>query len=263
MRIIITCCILVTCLFSDLHAQTADKIVFQTNKTNYVPGDTIIFTAIIPQLKDENIIDKKLKLEVLNDLDTVIMFQYFKIVNGISKGALLIDTEIDGPIYALNIKVVTEQNADFTINNDSLTLKTVVVKNSIKRITKQINDEYATGMFNNMAVARTLDLINEPPNNTGIGIPILQYIQGKMAGLIVTVGAGGKVTLGSMRRTSISAASSILVYLDEQEAGEFINFVYPRDVALIKYWPPGTAQIPGSGGAGVLAIYTKKSKDLR
>ena len=66
-----------------------------------------------------------------------------------------------------------------------------------------------------------------------------------------------------MRRTSISAASSILVYLDEQEAGEFINFVYPRDVALIKYWPPGTAQIPGSGGAGVIAIYTKKSKDLR
>ena len=256
-------CVLMICVFSDLHAQSANKIVLQTNKTNYVPGDTIIFTAIIPKLKNENIIDKKLKLEVLNDLDTVIMFQYFKIVNGISKGALLIDTEIDGPIYALNIKVVTEQNADFTINNDSLTLKTVVVKNSIKRITKQINDEYATGMFNNMAVARTLDLINEPPNNTGIGIPILQYIQGKMAGLIVTVGAGGKVTLGSMRRTSISAASSILVYLDEQEAGEFINFVYPRDVALIKYWPPGTAQIPGSGGAGVLAIYTKKSKDLR
>lgn len=256
-------CVLMICLFSDLHAQSANKIILQTNKTNYVPGDTIIFTAIIPQLKNENIIDKKLKLEVLNDLDTVIMFQYFKIVNGISKGALLIDTEIDGPIYALNIKVVKEQNADFTINNDSLTLKTVVVKNSIKRTTKQINDEYATGMFNNMAVARTFDLINEPPNNTGIGIPILQYIQGKMAGLIVTVGAGGKVTLGSMRRTSISAASSILVYLDEQEAGEFINFVYPRDVALIKYWPPGTAQIPGSGGAGVLAIYTKKSKDLR
>lgn len=256
-------CVFMICLFSDLHAQSANKIVLQTNKTNYVPGDTIIFTAIIPQLKDENTIDKKLKLDVLNDLDTVIMFQYFKIVNGISKGALLIDTEIDGPIYALNIKVVTEQNADFTINNDSLTLKTVVVKNSIKRTTKQINDEYATGMFNNMAMARTLDLINEPPNNTGIGIPILQYIQGKMAGLIVTVGAGGKVTLGSMRRTSISAASSILVYLDEQEAGEFINFVYPRDVALIKYWPPGTAQIPGSGGAGVIAIYTKKSKDLR
>ena len=256
-------CVFMICLFSDLHAQSANKIVLQTNKTNYVPGDTIIFTAIIPQLKDENTIDKKLKLEVLNDLDTVIMFQYFKIVNGISKGALLIDTEIEGPIYAFNIKVVTEKDADLTINNDSLTLKTVVVKNTIKRTIKQINDEYATGMFNNMAMARTLDLINEPPNNTGIGIPILQYIQGKMAGLIVTVGAGGKVTLGSMRRTSISAASSILVYLDEQEAGEFINFVYPRDVALIKYWPPGTAQIPGSGGAGVISIYTKKSKDLR
>ena len=256
-------CVLMICVFSDLHAQSANKIVLQTNKTNYVPGDTIIFTAIIPQLKDENIIDKKLKLEVLNDLDTVIMFQYFKIVNGISKGALLIDTEIEGPIYALNIKVVTEQDADLLFNNASLTLKTVLVKNTIKRSTKQINEDYATGMFKNMSVARTLDLINEPPNNTGIGIPILQYIQGKMAGLIVTVGAGGKVTLGSMRRTSISAASSILVYLDEQEAGEFINFVYPRDVALIKYWPPGTAQIPGSGGAGVIAIYTKKSKDLR
>ena len=256
-------CVLMICVFSDLHAQSANKIVLQTNKTNYVPGDTIIFTAIIPQLKDENTIDKKLKLEVLNDLDTVIMFQYFKIVNGISKGALLIDTEIEGPIYAFNIKVVTGQDTDLAINNDSLTLKTVVVKNTIKRTIKQINDEYASGMFNNMAMARTLDLINDPPNNTGIGIPILQYIQGKVAGLMVAVSAGGKVYLASMRRTSISAASAILVYLDEQEAGEFINFVYPRDVALVKYWPPGTAQIPGSGGAGVIAIYTKKSKDLR
>jgi hypothetical protein len=246
-----------------LYAQSADKIVLQTNKTSYVPGDTIIFTALIPQFKDDNIIEKKLKLEVLNEFDTVIMYQYFKIKNGISKGALLIDTAIEEPIYALNIKVVTEQEEDLLFNNASLTLKTVLVKNTIKRSTKQINEEYATGMFKNMSVARTLDLINEPPNNTGIGFPILQYIQGKMAGLMVTVGAGGRVSLTSMRRNSISAASTILVYLDEQEAGDFINLVYPRDVALVKYWPPGTAQIPGSGGAGVLAIYTKKFNDLR
>ena len=176
---------------------------------------------------------------------------------------MLIDTAIEEPIYALNIKVVTEQEEDLLFNNASLTLKTVLVKNTIKRSTKQINEEYATGMFKNMSVARTLDLINEPPNNTGIGFPILQYIQGKMAGLMVTVGAGGRVSLTSMRRNSISAASTILVYLDEQEAGDFINLVYPRDVALVKYWPPGTAQIPGSGGAGVLAIYTKKFNDLR
>ena len=251
------------CFFSDLHAQTADKIVLQTNKTSYVPGDTIIFTALIPQFKDDNIIEKKLKLEVLNEFDTVIMYQYFKIKNGISKGALLIDTAIEEPIYALNIKVVTEQEEDLLFNNASLTLKTVLVKNTIKRSTKQINEEYATGMFKNMSVARTLDLINEPPNNTGIGFPILQYIQGKMAGLMVTVGAGGRVSLTSMRRNSISDASPILIYLDEQEASDFINFVYPRDVALVKYWPPGTAQIPGSGGAGVLAIYTKKFNDLR
>jgi hypothetical protein len=253
----------VTCFFSNLFAQSADKIVLQTNKTSYVPGDTIIFTAIIPQLKDDNIIEKKLKLEVLNELDTVIMYQYFRIVNGISKGALLIDTAIEEPIYAINIKVVTEQDVDLAFNNATLTLKTVLVKNTIKRTTKQINEEYATGMFKNMSVARTLDLINEPPNNTGIGIPILQYIQGKMAGLMVTVGAGGRVSLTSMRRNSITAASPILIYLDEQEAGDFINLVYPRDVALVKYWPPGTAQIPGSGGAGVLAIYTKKFNDLR
>jgi hypothetical protein len=256
-------CVLVTCFFSNLFAQSADKIVLQTNKTSYVPGDTIIFTAIIPQLKDDNIIEKKLKLEVLNELDTVIMYQYFRIVNGISKGALLIDTAIEEPIYAINIKVVTEQDVDLAFNNATLTLKTVLVKNTIKRTTKQINEEYATGMFKNMSVARTLDLINEPPNNTGIGIPILQYIQGKMAGLMVTVGAGGRVSLTSMRRNSITAASPILIYLDEQEAGDFINLVYPRDVALVKYWPPGTAQIPGSGGAGVLAIYTKKFNDLR
>ena len=249
--------------FTQLAAQTADKIILSTNKTNYIPGDSVIFTAIIPQVKEDNIIEKKLKLEILDVNDTVLLEKYYDIINGIAKGFLIIDTGIIEPIYALNIKVVTNQNVDILYNNESLTLKTVLVKNVIKRSLKQINDAYATGMFNNMTMVRVLDFINDPPQNIGNAIPILQYIQGKIPGLMISVSAGGKVFLKSMRRISIENASPIAIYLDEQEAGDFINLVYPRDVALIKYWPPGTAQIPGSGGAGVLAIYTKKWSDMK
>jgi hypothetical protein len=249
--------------FNQLAAQTADKIILSTNKTNYIPGDSVIFTAIIPQIKGDKIIDKKLKLEVLDGNDTVLISKYYDIVNGIAKGYLIIDAGITAPIYALNIKVVNDQNIDIFFNNESLTLKTVLVKNVLKRSLKQINDGYATGMFNNMNMVRVLDFINEPPQNIGNAIPILQYIQGKIPGLMIAVSAGGKVYLKSMRRISIENASPIAIYLDEQEASDFINQIYPRDVALIKYWPPGTAQIPGSGGAGVLAIYTKKWNDMK
>jgi hypothetical protein len=246
---------------TQLQAQSMDKIMLRTNKLNYVPGDSIIFNAIIPKIKNENNFDKKLKLEVLNEKDSILTSKYFEITNGIANGLLIIDTTIMETIYALNIKIVTDQNIDVLFNNASLTLKTVLVKNVLKRSTKQINEEYTTGMFKNSATARILDLINEPPPNTGNGIPILQYIQGKLPGLMVSVGAGGKVVLTSLRRISISAASPIIVYLDEQEAGDIISQIYPRDVSLVKYWPPGTAQIPGSGGAGVLAIYSKKWSD--
>jgi len=263
MKFSFSICLLLVCFFPDLYGQTADKIILQTNKTSYVPGDSILFTVIIPQIKEDISVEKKLKFEVLNQEDSVLTYKYFNITNGISKGTLIIDTLIKEAIYALNIKVVTDENIEILVNNESLTLRTVLVKNVIKRTTKQINDDYATGMFKNTAVARVLDLLNEPPPNTGIGIPILQYIQGKIPGLMIAVGAGGKVFLTSIRRISISAPSPITIYLDEQEAGDFIYQIYPRDVALVKYWPPGTAQIPGSGGAGILAIYTKKYNDMK
>ena len=249
--------------FAHLQGQENNKILLQTNKNNYVSGDTIFFTAIIAQ--DNEVIrnSKKLKLEVLGENDKVLLTDYFSINNGISKGYIYLQPKMNAIIYAINAQVMRDRVHEYLSNEDSLTLETVMVTNKMKRTIKQINDTYSTGMFNNLSMARVLDLINEPPNYMGTGISILEYIQGKIPGLMVSVSAGGRVVLKSIRRISIDASSPILIYLDEQEAGDFINQIYPRDVALIKYWPPGTAQIPGNGGAGVLAIYTKKWSDLK
>ena len=81
---------MLVCFFPDLYGQTADKIILQTNKTSYVPGDSILFTVIIPQIKEDISVEKKLKFEVLNQEDSVLTYKYFNITNGISKGTLIL-----------------------------------------------------------------------------------------------------------------------------------------------------------------------------
>jgi hypothetical protein len=39
---------------------------------------------------------------------------------------------------------------------------------------------------------------------------------------------------------------------------DFLTSIQLRDVAMVKFYPPGTAQLPRVGIAPVLAIYTKR-----
>jgi hypothetical protein len=52
------------------------------------------------------------------------------------------------------------------------------------------------------------------------------------------------------------------LYLEEQEttAGS-ITIIPLQEIAMVKYFPPGTSSLPGVGIAGVLAVYTKKPTD--
>jgi hypothetical protein len=138
-------------------------------------------------------------------------------------------------------------------------LKSVTVTARKPSPKQQVNDAYAKGLFNDMHRGKILDLINEPPlGNAG---NILDYLAGGLIGgglSIVSLG-GGNYSIGSTRMLSFRNKPPTKLFLNESETTiDFLKGILVSDVALVKYWPPGSAQFSGAGIADVLAIYTKK-----
>ena len=142
------------------------------------------------------------------------------------------------------------------------TLPSVTVKTKSTTLREQVNQKYATGLFSSSGMSRILDLIHEsPPNN---GMNILDYIQGKFGDLSVTRIRAGQYSLTSTRTISISGSAAIKLFLNQTEVSTDAILSIPlNEVAMIKYYPPGNARLPGIGAAGVLAIYTKKYEDTQ
>ena len=140
-------------------------------------------------------------------------------------------------------------------------LQTVTVKKKLPKPELAVNDRYTRGMFSNMMNVKVLDYVNNSPGE--VGVPIMDFLQGKIPGLIIRPSANG-CEIKSSRINTITDDAGIKLYLDEQEtSADFLNFLYPKDVALVKYFPPGGALISGgAASSGLLAIYTKKGEDL-
>lgn len=134
--------------------------------------------------------------------------------------------------------------------------------------TKDVNNRYATGAFSSMSSARVLDLVTDPPST--LQGNILDQIIGKMSGFTIEK-AGGRYAIYSSRSTSTREALSGnsrglvagKVYLDEQETTLDNIARIPLDqVALVKYFAPGSITLPGIGLSCVLSVYTRKPEDL-
>jgi hypothetical protein len=135
--------------------------------------------------------------------------------------------------------------------------------------TEEVNKRYTSGAFSNMTNSKIVDLINEPPANTSGNI--FDYIQGKLSGFTIDK-AGGNYAIYSSR--SLSTMELLLnnnkrgqvpgkMYLDETEtSSDAIARIPLNQIALVKYFPPGAIMVPGTGISCVLAVYTKKQRDM-
>jgi hypothetical protein len=126
-----------------------------------------------------------------------------------------------------------------------------------------VNDRYIIrGMFRSMVNVKTLDFIDNPPPD--VLIPIMEYLRGKINGLYINKGMNGNYVLSTMRVNSFTDDGGVKLYVDEQMSDpEFLYDLYPRDVALVKYFPPGgSLTTGGSASSATLAIYTRKGEDL-
>lgn len=176
-----------------------------------------------------------------------------------------VDPAVFYPLYAavyadsiIQKKAVEQFNQQNTLSSN--TLQDVVVESKIVRPFEKVNKKYTRGLFQNSVMSKNLDFINDPPPATGV--TILDYLQGMINGLQISNLGGGNYSITSNRMTSFSGPAQVVVFLDEQiTTPNFLLGVPVREVALVKYYAPGTHQLVSGQFVGALCIYTKKWDD--
>lgn len=139
------------------------------------------------------------------------------------------------------------------------TLDTVTVRTKKVSGAEELNRKYAKGLFYHSNLARIVDMVNEPPTKGG---NVLDYLQSKISGLLITRLSGSEYKVTSVRGVSLSGEPKVHFFLNESEVTiDYIISTPIQNIAMVKYFPPGASLITGSAG-GILAIYSKKPEDF-
>lgn len=123
-------------------------------------------------------------------------------------------------------------------------VKVVTQKKSQK---EKLDDEYTSGFFSG-GDGYSFDVGDDPIAQSSPGV--LEYLQGKVAGLQITTAGGAGATW---------RGSSTSFFLNESPSDvTMLQGITMRDVALIKVFRPPFMGGFGGGAGGAIAIYTKK-----
>lgn len=135
----------------------------------------------------------------------------------------------------------------------SATLQEVIVKTKAKSPLQVLDEKYASGMFTGFD-GTAFDLTNDP-SATG-SVNILQYLQGKVAGLQISV--SGAQASASWR------GSNTDFFLNEISTPLDMIMQLPiSDIAYVKAIRPPFFGSLGGGSGGAVAVYTKKGKNTK
>lgn len=157
---------------------------------------------------------------------------------------------IDTSGYSRYQYFLSEENRLADLKKQTTLKDVTVFASSKKSKLEQLDQKYASGMFQGSARAQ-FDFINSPPNSSE---PILAYLQGRVAGLTISNPYGNA--------TVNWRGSATTIYLNEFRVDlEQLSGVSINDIAYLKVFsPPFMGGFGGSGGA--IVVYTKKGNDL-
>jgi hypothetical protein len=146
---------------------------------------------------------------------------------------------------ALTFKIQNE----FFQNGGKILDSVVLQKSRAKTPEEKMNDEYTSGFFSSND-ARTFILENDP--SAVAYQTVLSYLQGKVAGLQISIDGGGNAT-------ALWRGSNTSFYRDEFNTDiNSVANISMSDVAMIKVFSPPFYGGFGGGTGGAVAIYTKK-----
>ena len=154
----------------------------------------------------------------------------------------------DSSTNAANIIAWNKEKTAFDESKVKL-LDVVVVKSHEKSREEKMNDEYTSGFFTD-GQAKTFIVEDDP--YAGSGVTVLNYLQGKVAGLQITIDGSGNAT-------ATWRGSNTSFFLDEVNADlTTLQSISMTDVAMIKVFEPPFYGGAGGAPGGAIAVYTKK-----
>ncbi len=156
---------------------------------------------------------------------------------------------IGDPKNLVSAKTDTSRYTFQTDINDPTTLPNVTVTGKFKTKVQQYDQEFSSGLFKRDD-AIIFDGIES--DDIAHATSVLMFLQGRVPGLTVTKNDQGLDV--AKWRNEIAE-----IYLDEFRLDPSDHtFVSPSDIAMIKVFRPPAQLSSFGGGAGAIAIYTKK-----
>lgn len=159
------------------------------------------------------------------------------------------NADSSGYDYHLHLNDETERELKFY---KAKVLANVTIKGKPKSPVEEMDKRYTSGLFTG-GDAREFDLLNDHFAATSLNI--FQYLQGKVAGLQISVSPMGDASLSYRGGTP-------QMFLDESPVDATVISSLPvNDVAYVKVFPPPFIGASGGGSGGGIAIYTRKGGD--
>ncbi len=135
----------------------------------------------------------------------------------------------DSSTFIKNKAVINFQCQNNFENGKVKTLETVVIKSTEKTPEQKMNEEYTSGFFSSED-AHTFILEGDPTANSNLSV--LNYLQGKVAGLTISIDGGSNAT-------ATWRGSNTSFFRDEVNTDiNSLQTISMSDVAMIKVFPP-------------------------
>jgi hypothetical protein len=159
------------------------------------------------------------------------------------------NADSSGTDYHLHLNDETEKELKFY---KAKVLENVIIKGKSASPIEEMDKRYTSGLFAG-GDAREFDLLSDHFAATSLNI--FQYLQGKVAGLQISVSPMGDASLSYRGGTP-------QMFLDENPVDATVLSSLPvNDIAYVKVFPPPFLGATGGGSGGGIAIYTRKGGD--
>jgi len=151
----------------------------------------------------------------------------------------------DQPTPEIKRYMVTKSNQS-TINEKATLIEEVKLVQSKKDKTRELNEKLSGPLFQG-ANETIFDFVNDNNNSAQGSMNILQWLQGRVAGLTLEMDMGNYIP--KLR------GSTVNIYLDEMKIDPSqVSSVSTSDIAMVKV----IKDFFGGGGGGAIAIYTRR-----
>ncbi len=209
-----------------------------------LPDSTFTFTNVL--FADDALLsftNKKVNRDLIDIAAIRVLDSTVKNINPVNKFIYI------GQKNKANIKILQNEVGTKPLDYFDQThmLEVVRVVTNTKTPAQKFNEEYSTGVFRAQD-ERLYDMMNV---STGY-FNVLQYLQGRVAGMMVN----------SFTGVAIWRGQRVQFYVDEFRADmSLVQMIPVADIAIVKaYPPPFFGNLGGSGGA--VAIYTRRGRSF-